>query len=64
MGRQALALLKQLEAAAQAADDLAEQPTRFSATSADGHLHRLPGLGDPPAARLLAEIGDDFNPLR
>jgi len=46
MGRQALALLKQLEAATEAADDLAEA-TRlvFSATSADGYLHQLPWAG-------------------
>ena len=60
MGHQALALLKQLDAAAQAADDLAE------ATRLVFHQHpqmaiftSFPGLGELPAARLLAEIGDD-----
>jgi transposase len=60
MGRQALALLRQLEAACQAADELAD------ATIAHLHQHpdaaiflSFPGLGALPAARVLAEIGDD-----
>src|SRR6266516_2155467 len=60
MGRQALALLKQLEAAAQAADDLAEA-TRlvFQQHPQMAIFTSFPGLGELPAARLLAEIGDD-----
>jgi hypothetical protein len=60
MGRQVLALLKQLEAACQAAEELTE------ATVAHLHQHpnaaillSFPGLGELPAARVLAEIGDD-----
>src|SRR6266545_1172393 len=60
MGRQSLALLKQLEAAAQAADDLAEA-TRvvFQQHPQVAIFTSFPGLGELPAARLLAEIGDD-----
>src|SRR5216684_5597739 len=60
MGRQALALLKQLEAAARAADDLAEA-TRlvFQQHPQMAIFTSFPGLGELPAARLLAEIGDD-----
>jgi transposase len=60
MGCQALALLKQLEAAAQAADDLAEA-TRlvFRQHPQMAIFTSSPGLGELPAARLLAEIGDD-----
>src|SRR6266540_5777838 len=60
MGHQALALLLQLNAAAQAEHELAE------ATRAAFQQHRdsaiftsFPGLGELPSARLLAEIGDD-----
>ena len=65
MGRQALALLKQLEAAAQAAEDLAEA-TRlvFQQHPQMAIFTSFPGLGELPAARLLAEIGDDFYSLR
>src|SRR6202165_16313 len=58
MGCQALALLKQLEAAAQAADDLAEA-TRlvFKQHPQIAIFTSFPGLGELPAARLLAEIG-------
>jgi transposase len=60
MGHQALALLKQLEAAAQAADDLAEA-TRlvFQQHPQVAIFTSFPGLGELPAARLLAKIGDD-----
>src|SRR6266852_4866975 len=60
MGRQALALLKQLEAAAQAADDLAEA-TRlvFQQHPQMAIFASFPRLGELPAARLVAEIGDD-----
>jgi len=62
MGRQSLALLKQLEAAAHAADDLAEA-TRlvFQQHPQMAIFTSFPGLGELPAARLLAEIGDDSN---
>jgi len=60
MGHQALALLVQLNAAAQAEHELAE------ATRVAFQQHRdaviftsFPGLGELPSARLLAEIGDD-----
>jgi transposase len=60
LGRQLLALLKQLDAACAAAEDLAE------AVEASFHDHpdaeillSFPGLGVQLAARVLAEIGDD-----
>ena len=60
MGHQSLALLMQLNAAAQAEHELAE------ATRVAFQQHRdsviftsFPGLGELPSARLLAEIGDD-----
>ncbi|XVQ07423.1 IS110 family transposase [Spirillospora sp. CA-255316] len=60
LGQQARALLLQLDAACQAADDLAE------ATSQAFHQHpdaaiivSFPGLADLTGARVLAEIGDD-----
>jgi transposase len=53
-------LLKQLEAATHATDDLAEA-TRliFRQHPQMAIFTSFPGLGDLPAARLLAEIGDD-----
>jgi transposase len=60
MGKQALALLKQLEAAAEAADDLAVATRAVFQQHPDAAiLVSFPGLGELPAARLLAEIGDD-----
>ncbi|MFC5754315.1 IS110 family transposase [Actinomadura rugatobispora] len=60
LGQQARALLLQLDAACQAADDLAE------ATSQAFHQHpdaaiivSFPGLADLTGARVLAEVGDD-----
>jgi hypothetical protein len=60
MGRQAQALLKQLEAAAQAPDDLAEA-TRlvFQQHPQMAIFTSFSGLGELPAARLPAEIGDN-----
>jgi transposase len=60
MGRQALALLRQLEAAAQAADELAEA-TRvvFQQHPQMAIFTSFPGLGELPAARLLAEMASD-----
>lgn len=52
LGKQMLALLIQLEAAAQAADNLAEAPDAEVILS-------FPGLGAQLGARVLAEIGDD-----
>ncbi len=60
LGRQAQALLLQLDAACRAADELAE------ATSEAFHQHpdaaiitSFPGLADLTGARVLAELGDD-----
>ncbi|SEU43095.1 IS110 family RNA-guided transposase [Nonomuraea wenchangensis] len=60
LGRQAQALLLQLDAACRAADDLAD------ATNEAFHQHpdaavitSFPGLADVTGARVLAELGDD-----
>jgi transposase len=60
MGRQAVALLRQLDAACQAADDL-EQATveSFSQHPDAGIITSFPGLGSLTGARVLAETGDD-----
>ncbi len=60
MGRQALALLGQLDAACAAADDL-EQATieSFNQHPDAGIITSFPGLGPLTGARVLAEIGDD-----
>jgi transposase len=60
MGCRALALLGQLDAACQAADDLADA----TEASFDQHpdapiITSFPGLGRLAGARVLAEIGDD-----
>jgi transposase len=60
MGRQALALLRQLDAACQSADDLqaaAEEP--FNQHPDAGIITSFPGIGALTGARVLAEIGDD-----
>ncbi|MFF3249210.1 IS110 family transposase [Streptomyces sp. NPDC002870] len=60
MGRQTLALLRQLEAACVSADDLAEASVRAFETHADAEIiTSFPGLGPLSGARVLAEIGDD-----
>ncbi|MFE6497161.1 transposase [Streptomyces sp. NPDC057748] len=60
MGRQALALLRQLEAACVSADDLAEAAVQAFETHADAEIiTSFPGLGPLSGARVLAEIGDD-----
>jgi transposase len=60
MGQQALALLLQLNAAAQAEDALAEATrAAFQQHPDSAILTSFPGLGELPAARVLAEIGDD-----
>jgi transposase len=59
-GHQALALLKQLQAACHAADALAEAvAAQFSQHPDAAIIASFPGLGDITGARVLAEIGDD-----
>ncbi len=60
MGRQALTLLRQLDAACAAAADL-EQATveSFNQHPDAGIITSFPGLGALTGARVLAEIGDD-----
>ncbi len=59
-GRQAVALLRQLDAACLGAQELAEAATALFATHPDaGIVTSLPGLGPLTGARVLAEIGDD-----
>jgi transposase len=60
MGQQALALLTQLNAAAQAEDALAEATRLAFQQHPDSAVFTsFPGLGELPAARVLSEIGDD-----
>jgi transposase len=60
MGRQAMALLRQFEAACQAADDLkAAAEESFSQHPDAGIITSFPGIGTLTGARVLAEIGDD-----
>ncbi len=60
MGRQALALLRQLDAACASADDLAQAATEsFSQHPDAGIITSFPGIGALTGARVLAEIGDD-----
>ena len=59
MGRQALALLGQLDAACAAAEDLERAVESFSLHPDAGIITSFPGLGLLTAARVLAEIGDD-----
>jgi transposase len=60
MGRQALALLRQLEAACASADDLEQAATEsFSQHPDAGIITSFPGIGALTGARVLAEIGDD-----
>jgi len=60
MGRQALALLGQLDAACTAADDLEQAVTgSFNQHPDAGIITSFPGLGPLTGARVLAEIGDD-----
>ena len=64
-GRQALALLRQLDTACANADDLAEAAaTAFRAHPDAAIITSFPGLGALTGARVLAEIGDDRIPLR
>jgi transposase len=60
MGRQALALLGQLNAACVAADDLEQAAIEAFDQHADAEIITgFPGLGPLTGARVLAEIGDD-----
>jgi transposase len=60
MGQQALALLRQLDAACAGADELAETTTEAFRTHPDAEIiTSFPGLGPLSGARVLAEIGDD-----
>src|SRR5271165_685478 len=60
MGRQALALLRQLDAACASADDLEAAATgSFSQHPDAGIITSFPGIGALTGARVLAEIGDD-----
>jgi transposase len=60
LGMQLLALLRQLDAACQAGDDLAQAVEASFRDHPDAEiLLSFPGLGVQLAARVLAEIGDD-----
>ena len=60
MGRQALALLCQLDAACAAADDLEQAAVEsFNQHPDAGLITSFPGLGALTGARVLGEIGDD-----
>ena len=60
MGRQALALLGQLDAACHAAADLEQAVTEsFNQHPDAGIITSFPGLGPLTGARVLAETGDD-----
>ncbi|WP_369362643.1 IS110 family transposase [Streptomyces sp. CG4] len=60
MGLQMLALLRQLDAACKAADELAESLQARFREHPDAHIvTSFPGLSDLAGARVLAEIGDD-----
>ena len=60
MGIRMLALLRQFDAACQAADELAEAVNAHFGQHSDAEiLLRFPGLGTLTGAKVLAEIGDD-----
>jgi transposase len=60
MGRQATALLRQLEAACTSADDLEQAVVAsFNRHPDAGIITSFPGLGPLTGARVLAETGDD-----
>src|SRR6516165_10065801 len=60
MGRQSLALLRQLDAACASADDLeAAAVEAFNQHPDAGIITSFPGIGALTGARVLAEIGDD-----
>jgi transposase len=60
MGQRVLALLKQLEAALKAADDLAEATVKQFRGHPDYQIiTSFPGPGELTGARVLPELGDD-----
>ncbi|MFE4801559.1 hypothetical protein ACFRFL_43025 [Streptomyces sp. NPDC056708] len=60
LGKQLLALLGQLEAAATAVDDLAQAVEETSPQHPDAEIIlSFPGLNTQLVARVLAELGDD-----
>jgi transposase len=60
MGRQTLALVRQLDAACASADDLEQAAAQsFNQHPDAGIITSFPGLGPLTGARVLAEIGDD-----
>jgi len=60
MGRQTLALLRQLDAACDSAGDLEQAAVEsFNQHPDAGIITSFPGLGPLTGARVLAEIGDD-----
>lgn len=60
MGRQALALLRHLDAACASADDLEQAAvSSFNQHPDAGIITSFPGLGPLTGARVLAETGDD-----
>jgi Transposase IS116/IS110/IS902 family len=60
MGRQALALLRLLDAACTSAGDLEQATTQsFNQHPDAGIITSFPGLGPLTGARVLAETGDD-----
>jgi transposase len=60
MGRQALALLRQLDAACTSADDLERAAVEsFNQHPDAGIITSFPGIGALTGARVLAETGDD-----
>ena len=60
MGRQSLALLRQLDAACRSADELGQAATEsFSQHPDAGIITSFPGIGTLTGARILGEIGDD-----
>ena len=60
MGRQAMALLRQLDAACAAADDLEQAAVESFNQHPDAEIiTSFPGLGPIAGARVLAETGDD-----
>jgi transposase len=60
MGQQALALLRQLDAACAAADDLEDAAAESFSQHPDAKvITSFPGLGPLTGARVLGEIGDD-----
>jgi transposase len=60
MGRQSLALLRQLDAACASADDLEQAAAESFSQHPDAGINTsFPGIGPLTGARVLAEIGDD-----